>query len=501
MRPLPPPLTSGNSSTPAAEPTAGGARLWPWLLAGVAGTGLMALWFPLWPNVGRVPPADVRTFAPTLVAGLLYALLLLALYAVYLAAAGRVARRGLPARWHARPLLPVLLGGLLLALPLLFAYPINATDVYRYVIRGRVASVYGQSPFVAPPAEFIGDPFMPLAGEWAGETSPYGPLWEIVAAGVTTISGDNLLLGVWLFKLLALACFLAGAAVVWAAAGERPGRAATALLWAWNPALLLTFALNGHNDALMLLWLLLGYWVGRRGRPAAGFLLLCLAALTKPVAALALPVFFIATWRGLPDGRRRLRFALITAGGAAALTWLAFLPWAVPGRFWQTPLELIARLLREATGSGGFSPAVWLYFALGQRVGIETIGAALRGLFALFAAWVLWRGWRGRVARRGAADLAFGYLAQALSFRIWYSVWPFPWLLLDGTDDRVAAYRLRAGLWFLLLAQLSVVFYGHVRVAVWGGDQVITHLVGVPLVFGLPWLLARWPLPGLTPRS
>jgi hypothetical protein len=499
MRPFPP--TSRNSSTPATEPTAGGTALWPWLLAGVAGTGLMALWFPLWPYVGRVPPADVRTLAPTLAAGLLYALLLLALYAVYLIAVGRVARYGVAGRWAGRPLLPLLLGGLLLALPLLFAYPINATDVYRYVIRGRVASAYGQSPFVAPPAQFIGDPFMPLAGEWAGETSPYGPLWEIVAAGVTAVSGDNLLLGVWLFKLLALACFLAGGALIWAAAGERPGRAAAALLWAWNPALLLTFALNGHNDALMLLWLLLGYWVGRRGRPAAGFLLMCLAALTKPVAALALPVFFIAYWRGLPDGRRRLRFALAAGGGAAALTWLAFLPWAAPGRFWQTPLELVGRLLREATDSGGFSPAVWLYFALGQRVDIEVIGAILRGLFLLFTGWVLWRGWRGRPARRGAADLAFGYLAQALSFRIWYSVWPFPWLVLDGTDDAAAAYRLRAGLWFLLLAQLSVVFYGQVRVAVWGGDQVITHLIGVPLVFGLPWLLARWSLPGLTPRS
>ena len=158
---------------------------------------------------------------------------------------------------------------MLLALPLLFAYPINATDVYRYVIRGRVASAYGQSPFVAPPAEFIGDPFMPLAGEWAGETSPYGPLWEVVAAGVTAVSGDNLLLGVVLFKLLALACFLAGGALIWAAAGERPGRVAAALLWAWNPALLLTFALNGHNDALMMglvvfaLWLAFNFLLSR----------------------------------------------------------------------------------------------------------------------------------------------------------------------------------------------------------------------------------------------
>jgi len=487
--------TSPSSSTPATESPARGAVPWLWLAAGLAGYGLLALWFPLAANAGRVPPADIRTFAPTLLAGALYVLLVLALHGVYLAAVGRASRRPL-----ARPLVVALLGGLLFALPLLFAYPVNATDVYRYLIRGRIAAVYGQSPFVVPPATFIGDPFLPLAGEWAGETSPYGPLWELVAAGVARLSGDNLLLGVALFKLLAVACFLAAAAVIWASLRGRPGRLMATLLWAWNPALLLTFALNGHNDALMILWLLLGVWVGQR-RPVAGFLLLCAAALTKPVAALALPVFFIAWWRGASDGRARARFAVAALLGALALTWLAFLPWAAPGRFAQTPLELIGRLLREATDSGGFSPAVWLYFALGQRVPFEAIGAALRVLFLLLVAVVLWRAWRGRPAARGAADLSFGYLAQALSFRVWYAVWPFPWLLLDAGDDRAAAYRLRVGLWFLLLAQLSVVWYGQWRVAVFGGDQVVAHLLGVPLVFGLPWLLARWPLPGLTHPS
>jgi len=462
------------------------------LAAGLAGYGLLAWWFPLAANVGRTPPADIRTFAPTLPAGMLYALLVAALHGVALKAVGRATRRPL-----ARPLATAVLGGLLFALPLLFAYPVNATDVYRYLIRGRIAAVYGQSPFVAPPATFSGDPFLPLAGEWAGETSPYGPLWELVAAGVARLSGDNLLLGVVLFKLLAVACFLAAAAVLWAILRDRPGRLMATLLWAWNPALLLTFALNGHNDALMILWLLLGVWLGQR-RPAAGFLVLCLAALTKPVAALALPVLFIAWWRGAAGSRARARFAAAAVLGALALTWLAFLPWAAPGRLAQTPLELIGRLLREATGSGGFSPAVWLYFALGQRVAFESIGAALRALFLLLAAGVLWRGWRGRPPARGAADLSFGYLTQALSFRVWYAVWPFPWLLLDADGDRAAAYRLRAGLWFLLLAQLSVVWYGQWRVTVFGGDHVVAHLLGVPLVFGLPWLLARRPLPGLT---
>lgn len=481
-----------------APAAAGRFSLLSLLLLSALGYGLMALWFPLAPNVARAPAADIRAFAPTPFGGLAYALLLLALFAL-LVAAFRRAEAGGAGR---RPLLFILGGSLLLALPLLLAYPINATDVYRYVIRGRIASAYGENPFVSPPETFIGDPFMPLSGEWAGETSPYGPLWEMAAAGLTAVSGDNLMDGVLLFKGLALAAFMAMAALIWSLLPAGRSRAAYTLLWAWNPALLLTFVLNGHNDALMLLWLALGLWVGRRGRPGAGMLLMILAVLTKPVAVLALPFFFIGFLRDLPDGRARARLVAITLVGGLIMTWLAFLPWAGPEGALRTPVGLALRLLREATGGAGFSPAVWLYMALGRRVSIETIGLVLQGLLVAFLLWLLWRAWRGRSPLRGAADAFLAYLLTALNFRIWYAVWPFPWMTLDagsGEDGQSAAsraavdYRLRAGLWFLFTSQVSVVLYGHARVFLLGGDQALAHLIGVPFVFGLPWLLALLP--------
>lgn len=443
------------------------------------------------PSVRRASPADIRTFAPTLPGGLLYAGLLILLFALLGAAFRHVRRHGLAGR---RPLALLLLGSLALAVPLLLVYPINATDVFRYVVRGRIASAHAANPYLDPPSAFIGDPFMPLTGEWAGETSPYGPLWEVVAAGLTALSGDNLLAGVLLFKGLALAAFLLTGALIWQLlpAARRP---AYTLLWAWNPALLLTFVANGHNDALMLLFLVLGFWLGRRGRPLLGFWVMALAALVKPVALLALPFFFIVWLRELPPGRAQWRWTAAALGGAAGLAWLAFLPWTGEAGIWRTPVELALRLLREATAGAGFSPAVWLYVALGQRVGIEVIGRVGQILLAGLLAALLWLGWRGRSARRGAADAFFGYLVTALNFRIWYAVWPFPWLLLDAgmTGDSRAAYRLRAGLWLLLTTQLSVVLYGHLRVFLLGGDQFLAHLIGVPLVFGLPWLLALWP--------
>ncbi len=465
------------------------------LLASLAGYMALAVWFPLAPHITRVPAADVRKLAPTLLGGLAYALLIVVLFLLFLAACRAVAARGL----GPRPLLAVLGVSFVLALPLVWAYPINATDLFGYVVRGRVSSAYGQSPYSTPANAFPNDPFKRLIGEWAFETTPYGPLWEIVASALTSVSGDNLLAGVLLFKGVALACLLGTAALIWSLLPSANRLAHTAL-WAWNPCLLLLFIMDGHNDAFMIFWLVLGYWVARRGWPALGFLVMTLAVLTKMIAVLALPFFFLAFLRGIPVTRGRIRFAGVAVGGALVLTWLAFLPWAGVEEALWTPFYLVLRLVREATDGAGFSPAAWVYMVLGGRVSINSIGAATQALFAGFALWLVWRALRGRSPLRGAADVLLGYVVGALNYRIWYAAWPFPWLLLDGggaegeTGRASAAYRLRVCLWFLLTSQLSVVFYGHVRVFALGGDQMIAHLFAVPFVFGLPWLLALIPL-------
>jgi hypothetical protein len=83
-----------------------------------------------------------------------------------------------------------------------------------------------------------------------------------------------------------------------------------------------------------------------------------------------------------------------------------------------------------------------------------------------------------------------------------------PWLILEngGTEHQDGenttphsplathhsslSYRLRVGLLFLLITQLSVLIYGHLRVYALGGDHFPAHLIGVPFTFGLPFLLA-----------
>jgi hypothetical protein len=121
---------------------------------------LFALFFPLVPHYSWVPTLDIRSFAPSLWQGLGYGLLLLLVYGFYLGA------------YRSAQAAPLRLGAILgvaalLALPLLFVYPINAADIFRYFISGRLTAFYGTSPLAVAPAP-ICRRSVPAAGRRVG---------------------------------------------------------------------------------------------------------------------------------------------------------------------------------------------------------------------------------------------------------------------------------------------------------------------------------------------
>lgn len=452
-------------------------------LLSLAGYLLLAFWFPLPGRFNHAPLYDIASLAPSLAAGLAYGGLLVGLFGVYGLAYRLIKRPALP-----QPLLLLLISTTLFILPLIFTYPINATDVYRYYIRGRIAAVYGQDPFTTPPSALADDPYRPLAGEWAGETSPYGPLWELPASLISGAAGDNLYLGLLLFKGLGGVAHLLITILIWLALQGRGRReqAGYTLLWAWNPALLLTLVANSHNDGLMLLWLMAGFLLLQRRHWLAGLLLMTLAPLTKPAGALALPFFWLAALREQDSWRARGRLLLLGGLGSLGLLFLAFWPFA-------SPLELAERLAREAGAGASFSPVTLLLLILrNYQVEFRLAPFAAAGLILLTigGVWLLWRVSRGRAPQRAAADIYALYLLQALNFRIWYAAWLFPWLLLDESRSNLARGRLLAGLLFLLTSQLSVLIYSHIRRELLAGDQLAAHLLGVPFTFLLPLLVA-----------
>lgn len=460
-------------------------RFWLLALLSLAGYVALSLWFPLRPNFNYSPSPDIRSLAPSLVESAAYGILLCLLFIIYWLAYRYVKgrRTGLP--WSV-----ILITAAAFCLPLIFTFPVNATDAYRYFLRGRISIVHALSPFSTTVADLSDEPYASLAGEWASETSPYGPIWETAAAGITFVTADNLWLGLLAFKIFAASCFLTAGAIIWLSSVGVPGprRSALLLLWAWNPSLLLIFAMDGHNDAFMLLWLLVGWWLITRDKPQWGMIVMLLAPLVKPIGLLPLPFFFISIWQQYTNGKKRLRFLLTTVVAAVVLVGVAFSPFG-------SPISLAQRLISEAGSGGGFTPMAWLILEgrnQGTNLSIQWATRLGSLLLIFLAIWLLWRTWRGRSPLRTAADIFAGYIMQAFRFRIWYAAWPFPWLLLDqgskNENDILSKARLVTGITFLLTSQLSVLIYGQIRTELLASSQLRAHRIGILFTFLLPVL-------------
>ena len=457
-----------------------------WLLAGLtfAGYALLLAWMPLAPWAAQVRRPDISSFAGTPLTVTLYIALLAALFVLYWAAYRYAQKHG-----ERLGLAAVLGPSALFCLLLLGVFPFNALDIYNYLILGRVQAVFGFNPYLVPPNAIPQDPFLVYVGEWGGGVSPYGPVFQYIADALALLAGNHLLLGLLLFKAVAALALLGSAALIWHLLADQTQatRVAATLLWAWNPAVLLSLAANGHNDGVMIFGLLLGWLLLVRGRRTLGFVVLLLAAWTKLSGLLPAPFLALAALRAHPNLRDRWRTLALWAVSGAAVTALLFLPFG-------SPLGLLQRLLGTATGAG-YSPLTLVLMTaqdLGHPLRQSSLALAGAGLFVAVALWLLWRAWRGRSPVRGAADISAAYVALALGFRIWYALWPFPWLALDPPISRVARARLHAGLAFLVTSQFSVLIYGQLRRALLGGSRYQAHWIGVLVTFGLPVLVGIW---------
>jgi alpha-1,6-mannosyltransferase len=110
-------------------------------------------------------------------------------------------------------------------------------------------------------------PLYELAGSvpniWKDTPAPYGPLFLWLGQHITALTGDNITVGIFLHRMLALAGV---AMIVWALPrlARRCGVSPIAALWlgAMNPLVILHLVGGIHNESLMLGMMLVGLELG-----------------------------------------------------------------------------------------------------------------------------------------------------------------------------------------------------------------------------------------------
>lgn len=381
---------------------------------------------------------------------------------------------------------------------LLFLYPFDAADIFDNIMHGRILGVYAANPFWQTGANFSHDPFYRYMA-WKTTPSAYGPLWEVLAGGVARLAGDGVIANVLAFKLL-VGVFLAGSGVLAALIMRKaaPQRALPAFyLLACNPLALYETLGNGHNDAVVIFWILAAVLAMAYRRYTLAVLALVAGTLFKFIPLLLLPAALALAWRELSLRQERLRFlaaarlALLAGGVGLALVVIAYAPF---WHGWDT-LNIEGRMHLFSS-----SPPAVVFQALKPQLGSEPaanlVSKAAAGLTLLAALWSgrrTWRsagqasgrasGWLGFV-RAGSDLLLFYLLVACLWLQQWYFLWPLGLAALLGPGRRLQAVA------FTSLAVLSKQFI--IGPALFWPRPVLPQpqlefylAVGV---LGLPWL-------------
>lgn len=425
-------------------------------------------------------------------AGVAFVLTFLALFVLYLLALRC-------AKFESTPRVLATIAGVtvLLNLPLLFLYPVDSTDIFDNIIRGRLTAVYGLNPFVRSPSAVMSDPFFLYSG-WKYFPSAYGPLWEWLAAAGARAAGDGVVANVLVFKGISVAAYL-GAALLVAAILKQiaPARAAYGVVFVlWNPLLLYATAGNGHNDAVMMFFVLLGFYFLARRRFTLAVLAQLAGALIKFIPALFIPLMLLAAWNALPNLRARLKFLVLTGAAGGALLLLAYV------RFWDgTLLDLDWRWNLFTT-----SLSTWAWLALQvvyePRFAAEVVSRIGYALLALWMARELFRLWQTRptppaveaYARAALSILVFYLLVVVAWFQAWYVVWllPLAALLPDGFLTRGVLVLSGAALLKMPLFDFWLVRDVKPLPPVWWREMWVTlGVLAVPWLYFLSRLVRR----------
>jgi alpha-1,6-mannosyltransferase len=300
----------------------------------------------------------------------------------------------------------------------LLSPPFALTDVFNYVNYARMEVVHHLNPYTTIPVlEPHSDPSFALSN-WHELLSPYGPLFTLMTFAVVPLGVAG---AFWALKALLMAASLATLALVWRCArllGRDP--VAAIVLVGLNPIVLVWGLAGDHNDAFMMLLVVLGFHLLLRRRPTLGGGAFAAAVAIKASAGILIPVVLAGTWREQRALTRTLLGMLIAAAVLAGASVIAF-GLHIPDLSTQGRLVTsvsVPNLLGLALGQGGETDTLRRLLEL-----VLVSGVAASCVLA----------WRRRESLTAAGWASVALLVTLSWVLPWYVLWVLPLAALSSS--------------------------------------------------------------------
>lgn len=386
-------------------------------------------------------------------------------------------------------------------------------DIFTYADYGLTITAYHANPYFVIPTTYLDNPLIAF-DIWRSSTAASGPVWLVVCAFVAKIATAHPLRYILAFRLLGFAIHLVNSGLVVAILrklGRSPRTVAVGtLLYAWNPLILMETCLNGHNDALVLAFLLLGILLGVQAedrqflRPTSylpPLIAFTLAALIQSLVAPIIILFLILlTCKAFnasdrSDANRRTWLAIplsgIVVSGLVTLAlygpfWLGHSVQEIIDSFRTTPPSQLAQgsilaAMQQWNATHG-KPAGFA-IVLSQRTTWDVLSAVIIIVGLLIGTLSL----RHRATMHRLALLALSILSATLLITPWFQPSYLVWLagmaviLLPMTYERLSWGLIAFALTASVSALLVYLFNGYQPSGNW---IILTPL----LIFGPPFL-------------
>lgn len=178
--------------------------------------------------------------------------------------------------------------------------PVFSGDLHEYLMRGRILGVYHENPYLVP-KNYPEDPFYQLTVWVAQHKLPenYGPVWACLQWIAPTLFQKSYIASIFFFKFI-LFLFLAGSVWIFDLICRKaaPEKAAWMVpFFALNPNLIDHTLIDGHNDIVMVFFILCSFYLLLKGYYYRAVAAGTLAVLIKFTAVILLPIAGIFYFR------------------------------------------------------------------------------------------------------------------------------------------------------------------------------------------------------------
>lgn len=135
-------------------------------------------------------------------------------------------------------------------IPFLVSYSAMISyDIFNYIFDSRIITVFHQNPYTHTALDFPSDPMVHYM-RWTHRAYPYGPIW-LIPGVVITLFSSKLLIQLFLFKTLSVSVVLYCVKLL------RKNSQTRALLFLFNPLVVIEVFISNHNDIFVSLFLII----------------------------------------------------------------------------------------------------------------------------------------------------------------------------------------------------------------------------------------------------